>query len=346
MYSMDSQATTRPGKGFLLSGLLALGLWGCESRDAAPLRLLHVSYDPTRELFADFNQAFAQDYHRRTGHRIEIFQSHGSSGKQARAILEGLDADIASLALAYDIDVLARRGSLLDTAWAGTRPHRSVPYFSTIVFLVRPGNPLGLRDWPDLVKPGVTVITANPKTSGGARWNHLAAYGQAYLRHGRDSAAARDYMRRLYARVPVLDASARGSSTTFAQRGIGDVCLAWENEARLAVERLGADRVAVVVPPVSILAEPPVAAVSANADRHGVSEAVDAYLNFLYAPEGQEIAARHGYRVHDSAASASHPLPKLDLFRMDTVFGDWARTHARHFTDGAIFDQVFTGARP
>jgi sulfate transport system substrate-binding protein len=327
-------------------GILVFALLGCEPGTPPPVKLLHVSYDPTRELYAEFNQAFSQEYFRTSGRTVEIFQSHGSSGKQARAILEGLDADIASLALAYDIDVLAKRGKLLDTAWAAERPQNSVPYFSTIVFLVRPGNPKSIHDWQDLVKPGVTVITANPKTSGGARWNHLAAYGQAYLRSGRDSAFAMDYMRQLYSRVPVLDASARGSSTTFAQRGIGDICLAWENEAQLAVERLGHDRVEIVIPPLSILAEPPVASVRANAHRHGTEATVEAYLSFLYVHEGQIIAAKHGYRVHDSLARAHYPRPTMELFKMDTVFGNWSQAHAQHFLDGAIFDQVFTGIRP
>ncbi len=310
---------------------------------AAEVRLLNVSYDPTRELYDDVNAAFAKRWSARTGDAVVVKQSHGGSGKQARAVIDGLEADVVTLALAYDVDAVARAG-LVGAGWQKRLAHNASPYTSTIVFLVRKGNPRGLRDWDDLAKPGVAVITPNPKTSGGARWNYLAAWAHALRKGGGDEARAREFVRALFRNVPVLDSGARGSTTTFVERGIGDVLLAWENEAFLAVEKLGKGKLEIVVPSSSILAEPPVAVVDRNVDRHATRAVAQAYLEFLYTPEAQELAAKHFYRPRDPKVAARHAarFPKVELFTIDAVFGGWARAQATHFADGAVFDQIYT----
>jgi sulfate/thiosulfate-binding protein len=311
--------------------------------DAKELQLLNVSYDPTRELYEAVNAAFGKAWQARTGQKVTIKQSHGGSGKQARAVVDGLEADVVTLALAYDVDAIAKAG-LLPADWQRRLPQNASPYTSTIVFLVRKGNPKGLRDWDDLVKPGVQVITPNPKTSGGARWNYLAAWAHALRKSGGDEAKAKEFVKALFRNVPVLDSGARGSTTTFVERGIGDVLLAWENEAFLAVEQLGKGQLEIVVPRTSILAEPPVAVVEKNVDRHGTRAAAQAYLEFLYTPEGQEIAARNFYRPRDPkvAAKYSTKFPKIDLVTVDGVFGGWQKAQATHFADGGVFDQIYT----
>lgn len=319
---------------------------------AAPVELLNVSYDPTRELYDDFNTAFAQHWKDSTGQDVTIQQSHGGAGAQARAVLDGLEADVVTLALAYDIDQM-RAAGLIPDGWQGRLPERSAPYTSTIVFLVREGNPKGIRDWNDLVRDDVAVITPNPKTSGGARWNYLAAWAYA-LRQARagdatagGEAAAREFVRRLYANVPVLDSGARGSTNTFAQREIGDVLLAWENEAFLAIEELGEDRFDIVVPSLSILAEPPVTVVNRYADAHGTTAVADAYLRYLYSPIGQRIIAKHYYRPvypqHAAPADVAR-FPDLELVTIDDAFGGWNRAQEVHFDDGGIFDQIYQPA--
>ncbi len=313
---------------------------------AAPVTLLNVSYDPTRELYKDVNAGFAAQWKGKTGDDVTINQSHGGSGKQARSVIDGLEADVVTLALAYDIDEIAARGQLLPTGWQARLPNNSTPYYSTIVFLVRKGNPKHVRDWDDLVKPGVTVITPNPKTSGGARWNYLAAWGFAERKYGSPK-AARDYVAKLYGNVPVLDSGARGSTTTFVQRGQGDVLLAWENEAFLATHEAGGDQFEIVVPSVSVLAEPPVALIDKNVDKHGTRKVAQAYLDYLYTPAGQALIAKNYYRPRDPAVAAKYAatFPKLALFTIDKNFGGWARTQAAHFADGAIFDQIFAAAK-
>jgi sulfate/thiosulfate transport system substrate-binding protein len=309
---------------------------------AADVTLLNVSYDPTRELYQDVNAGFARYWQGKTGKTVEVRQSHGGSGKQARAVLDGLEADVVTLALAYDIDALAQNG-LVARDWQKRLAHNSSPYTSTIVFLVRKGNPKGIRDWADLVRPGLQVITPNPKTSGGARWNYLAAWAWALRQPGGTEASARDFVTRLHGNVPVLDSGARGSTTTFVRRGIGDVLLAWENEAFLSIEKLGADKVEIVVPSLSILAEPPVALVDNVVDKRGTRAVAQAYLDYLYGPEAQEIAARHHYRPRLHAVAAKHAaaFPKLDLVTIDEVFGGWARAQKTHFADGGVFDQIY-----
>ena len=313
------------------------GLGCSDGRDASVL--LNVSYDPTRELYTDVNRAFAAHWKQKTGQSLTFEQSHGGSGKQARAVIEGNDADIVTLALAYDIDQIAKTG-LIDPAWESRLPHRSAPYTSTIVFLVRKGNPKGIRGWDDLVKSGVQVITPNPRTSGGARWNYLAAWGWALERHGRDETKAQEFVAALYKNVPVLDSGARGATTTFVERKIGDVLLAWENEALLAVSKLGAE-LEIVVPPVSILAEPPVAVVDRVVDKRGTRAAATAYLEFLYTPEGQQLAAKHHYRPRDPTVTGASKFPALRLFTIDDVSGGWAKAQAKHFDDGATFDRIY-----
>jgi sulfate/thiosulfate transport system substrate-binding protein len=330
---------------------------------AAGATLLNVSYDATRELYRDFDPVFERRWREQTGQKVQVQGSHGGSGAQARAVIEGLEADVVTLALAADIDALERHAHLIPADWQQRLPHHSTPYTSTIVFLVRAGNPKGIRDWGDLVAPGVQVITPNPKTSGGARWNYLAAWGFALGRAlGGDfaklrdpaavaevataEAAAREFVARLYQHVPVLDSGARGATNTFAQRGIGDVLLAWENEAMLAVERIGADQLEIVTPSISILAEPPVTLVDAVVDHRGTRAIAQAYLELLFAPEGQEIAARHHYRPRDEAVAArwASSFPKLELFTIDQVFGGWPHAQARHFADGGVFDQIYRPA--
>lgn len=303
--------------------------------------LLNVSYDPTRELYQDFNRAFARHWQAQTGQTVVVRQSHGGSGKQARAVIDGLEADVVTLALAYDIDAIAERG-IIDRAWQKRLPHNASPYTSTIVFLVRKGNPKQIRDWPDLVKPGVSVITPNPKTSGGARWNYLAGWGYALRQPGGSEAAAREFVRRLYQNVKVLDSGARGSTTTFVERGIGDVLLAWENEAHLAVKELGPDKFEVVTPSVSILAEPPVSVVDKVVDKRGTRRLAQAYLEYLYSPEGQDIAARHYYRPVDQKVAARYgkQFAQLKLYTVDEVFGGWQKAQKTHFADGGVFDQI------
>jgi len=306
------------------------------------VELLNVSYDPTRELYEEFNAAFARYYEAQTGSRVVIRQSHGGSGKQARAVIDGLEADVVTLALAYDIDAIAAAG-LIPADWQGRLPENSSPYTSTVVFLVRKGNPKGIRDWDDLVRPGISVITPNPKTSGGARWNYLAAWGYALRKYGGDEARAKEFVARLYRNVPVLDSGARGATTTFVERQIGDVLIAWENEAFLALQELGPDRVEIVVPSVSILAEPPVAVVDRVAERRGTRAVAQAYLEYLYSEEGQEIAARNFYRPRLAAVAARYAdrFPDLALFTVDEVFGGWQKAQQTHFDDGGTFDQIY-----
>lgn len=308
---------------------------------AADVTLLNVSYDPTRELYAEFNKAFAKQYADTTGKTIEIRQSHGGSGKQARAVIDGLPADVVTLALASDIDAIARHG-LIASDWATRLPDHSAPYTSTIVFLVRKGNPKGIRDWDDLIKPGVKVVTPNPKTSGGARWSYLAAWGYARQRFGSDD-KAKQFVKALYANVPVLDTGARGSTITFVQHGIGDVLLSWENEALLSIKQFGPDKFEIVVPSLSILAEPSVAVVDKVVDRRHTREAAEAYLKFLYTKEGQEIAARHFYRPRDPDVAKKYAgaFPALKLITVDDAFGGWAKAQKTHFDDNGTFDQIF-----
>ena len=308
-----------------------------------PVTLLNVSYDPTRELYEDFNKQFAGYWKNKTGQDVTIRQSHGGSGKQARSVIDGLEADVVTLALAYDIDQIAEKAGSLPTDWQKRLPDNSSPYTSTIVLLVRKGNPKGLHDWGDLAKPGVSVITPNPKTSGGARWNYLAAWAWALRQPGGNEAKAKDFVSRLYKNVPVLDAGARGSTTTFVERGIGDVLIAWENEALLAIKELGPGKFEIVAPSLSILAEPPVAVVDKVARKHGTTEVAHAYLEYLYTAKGQEIAARHFYRprMPTVAAKYANQFPKMTLVTVDEVFGGWKKAQATHFADGAFFDQIY-----
>jgi sulfate/thiosulfate transport system substrate-binding protein len=318
------------------------GLLAVTTAHAADVTLLNVSYDPTRELYVKINKAFAARYQAETGKTVEIKQSHGGSGKQARSVIDGLQADVVTLALAYDVDAIAERG-LLAADWQKKLPNNAAPYTSTIVFLVRKGNPKGVKDWDDLVKPGVKVITPNPKTSGGARWNYLAAWGYALKKHGSED-KARDFVRDIYKNVPVLDTGARGSTVTFVERNIGDVLVAWENEAYLALDEFGKDKFEIVTPSVSILAEPTIAIVDKVVDKKGTRAAADAYFKFLYSPEGQEIAAQNHYRPRDPAIAQKHAgsFAKVDLFTIDDVFGGWQKAQAAHFNDAGVFDKIYT----
>jgi sulfate/thiosulfate transport system substrate-binding protein len=327
----------------LVATTLAAILLAAPAAQAATVTLLNVSYDPTRELYDDYNKAFAKYWKQKTGNDVSIRQSHGGSGKQARTVIDGLPADVVTLALGYDIDALATQGKLLPANWQGRLPHNSSPYTSTIVFLVRKGNPKGIKDWGDLVKPGVAVITPNPKTSGGARWNYLAAWAWALRQPGGSPATAETYMGKLFRNVPVLDTGARGALTTFAQRGIGDVFISWENEAFLATKDLEKDKFQLVVPSLSILAEPPVALVDKVAVRRGTSETARAYLEYLYSKEGQDIVARHYYRPRDPeiAAKYSNLFPQVDLVTI-ADFGGWAKAQQVHFADGGVFDRIYT----
>jgi sulfate transport system substrate-binding protein len=331
---------------FMLTFGAALALAGgvaASGQAQKPMTLLNVSYDPTREFYAAYNQAFTEYWKGKTGQTVTVQQSHGGSGKQARSVIDGLGADVVTLALAYDIDEIARRGGLLPADWQKQLPNNSTPYTSTIVFLVRKGNPKQIRDWGDLARPGLSVITPNPKTSGGARWAYLAAWAWALRQPGGNEATARTFVSRLYRNVPVLDAGARGSTTTFVERGIGDVLLAWENEALLAVRELGPDKFEIVVPSVSILAEPPVAVVDKVARKHGTLVAARAYLEYLYTDQGQEIAAKHFYRPRSPAIAARYAaqFPALPLVTIDQVFGGWQKAQATHFADGGVFDQIY-----
>jgi len=310
---------------------------------AKDVTLLNVSYDPTRELYQDYNAAFAKYWKAKTGDTVTVKASHGGSGKQARSVIDGLEADVVTLALAYDIDAIAHEAKLISPDWQKRLKLNSAPYTSTYIFLVRKGNPKGIKDWDDLVKPGVGVITANPKTSGGARWGYLAAYGYALQQPGGNDAKARDFIQKVYANVPVLDSGARGSTVTFAERGVGDVLLAWENEAHLALNEFGADKFDIVYPTVSILAEPPVAVVDKVVDKHGTRDVATAYLEHLYSPEGQDIAGKNFYRPTDPKVQAKYAkqFPAIKLFTIDKVFGGWTQAQKTHFSDGGLFDQIY-----
>jgi sulfate/thiosulfate transport system substrate-binding protein len=327
-----AQSQTRPPTG------------GAGSKDT--VELLNVSYDPTRELYQAFNAAFSEHWKETTGQTVTVKMSHGGSGAQARTVIDGLEADVVTLALAYDIDEIAEKGNLLPKDWQARLPQNSSPYASTIVFLVRKGNPKGIKDWDDLVKPGVSVVTPNPKTSGGARWNYLAAWGFAEKQSG-DEQRAREFVAATFKNVPVLDSGARGSTNTFAQRGIGDVLLAWENEAFLAVNEIGRDKVDIVVPSLSILAEPPVAVVDKVVDQKGTRAVAESYLKYLYTPEGQELAAKNYYRPREASVAAKHAsdFPPVNLINIDESFGGWAKAQPLHFNDGGIFDQIYQPGR-
>ncbi len=320
--------------------ILFLGI-GLISSSFAETTILNVSYDPTRELYQDYNKQFITNWKKISGEDLAIKQSHGGSGKQARAVLDGLDADVVTLALAYDIDVLADKG-LVSKDWQKKFKDNSSPYTSTIVFLVRKGNPKGIKDWNDLIKPGVEVITPNPKTSGGARWNYLAAWAYALKQPGGNDVKAKEFVKKLFANVKVLDSGARGSTTTFSERGIGDVLIAWENEAYLAVKELGPDKFEIVTPSISILAEPPVAVVDKVVDKRGTRKVATAYLEQLYTPAGQEIAAQNYYRPRDPkvAAKYANQFAKVKLVTIDQVFGGWQKAQKTHFNDGGVFDEI------
>jgi len=325
----------------ILTITLTLGLAAVAA--AKDVKLLNVSYDPTRELYADYNAAFTRYWKAKTGDDVNISQSHGGSGKQAQSVINGLEADVVTLALAYDIDAIATQARLLPADWQKRLPNDSTPYTSTIVFLVRKGNPKGVKDWNDLVQQSVSVVVANPKTSGGARWAYLAAYAYALENNNHDDAAARDFIARLYKNVPVLDSGARGSTVTFAQRGIGDVLLAWENEAHLALKEFGADKFDIVTPSLSILAEPPVAVVDKNAKRHHTTEIANEYLKYLYSDAGQEIAAKNFYRPRNAAIAAQYAanFSAVKLVTIDQEFGGWTKAQSTHFADGGTFDQIY-----
>jgi len=328
---------------FKISILLISLLVNSHSALAADISLLNVSYDPTRELYQDFNAAFSKFWLAKTGDKVTVKASHGGSGKQARAIIDGLDADVATLALAYDVDQLQEKGKLIPKDWQTRLPHNSSPYTSTIVLLVRKGNPKNIKDWDDLIKPGVSVITPNPKTSGGARWNYLAAWAYAQKHDGNDEAKTKEFVGKLFKNVPVLDTGARGSTTTFVERGIGDVLLAWENEAFLAQKELGVGKFEIVVPSLSILAEPPVTVVDKFAKKHGTEVVAKAYLEYLYTEEGQEIAAKNYYRptLASVAKKYESQFPKVNLVKIDDDFGGWQVAQKKHFSDGGTFDQIY-----
>ncbi|MED3625112.1 sulfate ABC transporter substrate-binding protein [Neobacillus thermocopriae] len=339
----------------LFSTLLMIGAAGCSNQTnnkangtedkkstKKTIELLNVSYDPTRELYEEFNKSFASYWEKETGQKVTINQSHGGSGKQSRSVIDGLEADIVTLALAYDIDAIAEAGKL-SKDWQERLADNSSPYTSTIVFLVRKGNPKGIKDWDDLIKKGVSVITPNPKTSGGARWNYLAAWGYALEKNNGDEQKAKEFVEKLFKNVPVLDSGARGSTTTFVERGIGDVLIAWENEAYLAINELGKDQFEIVNPSVSILAEPPVAVVDKMAKKHGTEKVANAYLEYLYSKDGQEIAAKNYYRPRDPKVAEMYAsqFPEIKLFTIDEVFGGWKKAQKTHFDDGGIFDQIY-----
>jgi sulfate/thiosulfate transport system substrate-binding protein len=323
----------------LLTGIILL--FSSAPASAQGKTLLNVSYDPTRELYEEVNQKFIAEWQKTSGQKITIRQSHGGSGKQARSVIDGLQADVVTLALAYDIDVIAQKGNLLDKGWQKRLPNNSCPYTSTIVFLVRSGNPKGIKDWDDLTKPGIRVVTPNPKTSGGARWNYLAAYGFELKRSGNET-AAQNFVKKICGNVQVWDTGARGATVTFLQRGIGDVLLAWENEAILARDELAKGAVEIVYPSVSILAEPPVAVVDRNVKRHGTEKEAEAYLTFLYSPSGQEIVVKHHFRPQEKAIAErfANQFPKITLFTVDELFGGWQKAQATHFAEGGTFDQI------
>jgi sulfate transport system substrate-binding protein len=309
---------------------------------AKDIKLLNVSYDPTRELYQDFNAAFAKYWKAKTGDAVTVQQSHGGSSKQARAVIDGLQADVVTLALAFDVESIAERARLLPVDWQKRLPNNSSPYTSTILFLVRKGNPKAIKDWDDLARPGISVVTPNPKTSGSARWNYLGAWGFEYLRSGKDEAKAKDFIKRLYKNVPVLDTGARGATTTFVERGIGDVLINWENEILLGAKELGADKFDLVIPSISILCEPTVSLVDKNARKHGTEAVASAYLEYLYTSEGQEIAAKHYFRPQSKEVLVKYAkqFPDLKLFTLAEVAGDWQKTQKTHFNDGGVFDQI------
>ena len=327
---------------FLTGALLCLALTGCGS-SRTDGELLNVSYDPTRELYTEFNAAFTRHWENKTGDKLSVKQSHGGSGKQARGVIDGLAADVVTLALAHDIDALAEKGRLIPRDWQTRLPNNSSPYTSTIVFLVRKGNPKGIKDWDDLATPGVSVITPNPKTSGGARWNYLAAWAWASQKFNHDEAKVKDYIAKLFKNVPVLDTGARGSTTTFVQRGIGDVFISWENEAYLALKEFGSDKFQIVNPSLSILAEPPVTWVDRGVKKRGTEAVAKAYLEYLYSPEGQTIAGRHFYRprLPEVAAKYKSQFPDIKLVTIDSAFGGWAKAQPLHFGEGGTFDQIY-----
>jgi len=334
---------TRSATARSLLAATALALFGTAAV-AKDISLLNVSYDPTRELYQQYNAAFAKYWQGKTGDTVSVKQSHGGSGKQARSVIDGLEADVVTLALAYDVDEIAEKAKLFPADWQKRLKNNSSPYTSTYIFLVRKGNPKGIKNWDDLIKPSVSIITANPKTSGGARWGYLAAYGFALKQPGGNDAKAKEFISKVFANVPVLDSGARGSTVTFAERGIGDVLLSWENEAHLALKEFGADKFDIVYPPTSILAEPPVTVVDKVVDKRGTREVAAAYLEYLYSPEGQEIAAKNFYRPTDEKVAAKYAknFPKVDLFTIDEAFGGWAKAQKTHFADGGVFDQIYT----
>ncbi|MCV2367108.1 sulfate ABC transporter substrate-binding protein [Roseateles oligotrophus] len=329
----------------LIQALTLAIAFGAASAAHAQSSLLNVSYDPTRELYQDFNAAFAKHWKSKTGETLSIKQSHGGSGKQARSVIDGLQADVVTLALAYDIDALHDHAKLLPADWQKRLPNNASPYTSTIVFLVRKGNPKKITNWPDLARSGVDVITPNPKTSGGARWNYLAAWGYALQQPGANADSAKAFVKRIYANTKVLDSGARGSLTTFTERGIGDVLISWENEAYLAVKELGPDKFEIVTPPLSILAEPPVAVLDKVVDKRGTRKQAQAYLEYLYSPEGQEIAAKHYYRPRDPKVAAKYAKQFIQtkLITVDDVFGGWCAAQKTHFADGGSFDEIYAG---
>jgi sulfate/thiosulfate-binding protein len=341
---MIEEKGRRVGREYFWFALALIVILAGSAAHAAAVTLLNVSYDPTRELYEDYNKAFAVYWKSKTGDSVRVNQSHGGSGKQARAVIDGLDADVVTLALAYDIDALAAHGGLVPANWQSRMPDNSAPYTSTIVFLVRKGNPKNIRDWGDLARPGISVITPSPKTSGGARWNYLAAWAWALKQPGGNDAAAEAFVKKLYHNVPVLDSGARGSTVTFVERGIGDALLAWENEAYLAIKELGPGKFDIVAPSLSIVAEPPVSVVDQNVDQHGTRKVAEEYLKYLYSKQGQEIAAKHFYRPRDPAVAAQYAsqyakIPQL--VTIDAVFGGWTKAQATHFADHGTFDRIY-----
>jgi sulfate/thiosulfate-binding protein len=341
---IEADNSRRGGREYFWFTLALLVILAGSAAHAATVTLLNVSYDPTRELYEDYNKAFAAYWKTQTGDDVKVNQSHGGSGKQARSVIDGLEADVVTLALAYDVDALATQGHLIPPDWQRRLPNNSTPYTSTIVFLVRKGNPKGIHDWGDLARPGISVVTPSPKTSGGARWNYLAAWAWALKQPGGSDASAEVFVKKLYHNVPVLDSGARGATVTFVERGIGDALLAWENEAFLAVKELGPAKFDIVAPSLSIVAEPPVSVVDQNVDQHGTRKVAEAYLKYLYSPQGQEIAARHFYRPRDPAVAARYATQFANipqLVTIDAVFGGWTRAQATHFADRGTFDRIY-----